>query len=96
MKVLIAGGCGFIGSNAARYFSWRGDAVIAVDNLSRRGAVEHARYVEQLPGARLIVAPRHTAIPEVVGSGNGILYDPHARFERWSYPHPADHSDRRQ
>lgn len=38
MKLLITGGCGFIGSNAARYFSRRGHTVHVFDNLSREGA----------------------------------------------------------
>ena len=36
--VLITGGCGFIGSNLAVAFRQRGDRVVALDNLSRRGA----------------------------------------------------------
>ena len=36
--VLITGGCGFIGSNLAVAFRRRGDRVIALDNLSRRGS----------------------------------------------------------
>lgn len=36
--VLITGGCGFIGSNLAVAFRKRGDRVVALDNLSRRGS----------------------------------------------------------
>ena len=36
--VLITGGCGFIGSNLAVAFRRRGDRVVALDNLSRRGS----------------------------------------------------------
>jgi CDP-paratose 2-epimerase len=38
MKVLITGGAGFIGSNAASRFLRRGDEVVLLDNLSRKGA----------------------------------------------------------
>lgn len=38
MKVLITGGAGFIGSNAARRHQRRGDVAIVVDDLSRPGA----------------------------------------------------------
>ena len=37
-SILITGGAGFIGVNAARYFDERGWAVTILDNLSRRGA----------------------------------------------------------
>ncbi len=36
--ILITGGCGFIGSNLALAFRKRGDRVVALDNLSRRGS----------------------------------------------------------
>jgi len=38
MKVLITGGAGFIGCNAAKYFYDKGYQVIIFDNLSRKGA----------------------------------------------------------
>ena len=38
MKLLITGGCGFIGTNAAIYFSRKGWKIVVVDNLSRRGS----------------------------------------------------------
>jgi CDP-paratose 2-epimerase len=38
MRVLITGGAGFIGSNAAHHFIGRGDQVTIFDNLSRRGS----------------------------------------------------------
>jgi CDP-paratose 2-epimerase len=56
MTILITGGCGFIGSNATEYFSKLGHDIIVVDNLSRPGALEHARFVQELPRTRLIVA----------------------------------------
>ncbi|MEE8109825.1 MAG: SDR family NAD(P)-dependent oxidoreductase [bacterium] len=36
-RILITGGAGFIGCNAARRFMGRGDEVVVVDNLSRDG-----------------------------------------------------------
>ena len=38
MKILITGGAGFIGCNAAARHVKRGNDVIVLDNLSRRGA----------------------------------------------------------
>lgn len=37
-RILITGGCGFIGSNLAVYLSTAGHSVTAMDNLSRRGS----------------------------------------------------------
>ena len=37
MKVLITGGCGFVGANLAFYFRKYGHRVTALDNLVRRG-----------------------------------------------------------
>ena len=37
-RILITGGAGFIGSNAARYFGARNWTVTVLDNLSRAGA----------------------------------------------------------
>ena len=37
-RLLITGGAGFIGVNAARYFAKKGWAVIILDNFSRKGA----------------------------------------------------------
>jgi len=38
MKILICGGCGFIGSNLAVHFAGKGEHVVCLDNLSRRGS----------------------------------------------------------
>ena len=35
MKVLVTGGCGFLGSHVCEYFSQRGAEVIAYDNLTK-------------------------------------------------------------
>lgn len=45
MKVLITGGAGFIGVNAADYFRSKGAGVIVFDDLSRRGAAENLDWL---------------------------------------------------
>jgi len=48
--MLITGGVGFIGVNAAQYFSEQGWRIAIVDNLSRRGAEENLKWLsERLP-----------------------------------------------
>jgi len=46
MKILIIGGAGFIGCNAARYFMTRGDDVVIVDNLSRKGTPSNLDWLQ--------------------------------------------------
>ena len=38
LKILITGGCGFLGSQLALYLCERGHDVVAMDNLVRRGS----------------------------------------------------------
>ena len=52
MKVIITGGAGFIGSNAAARQLARGNEVVVLDNLSRRGAERNWSWLQgQHPGA---------------------------------------------
>lgn len=46
MKVLITGGCGFLGSNLASHALSLGDEVHIYDNLSRVGAVENLNWLQ--------------------------------------------------
>src|SRR5262249_19238019 len=46
-SILITGGAGFIGVNAARYFHERGWAVSILDNLSRRGAIDNLHWLRR-------------------------------------------------
>ena len=45
MKVIITGGAGFIGCNAAHRYMQRGDAVVVIDDLSRRGADKNLAWL---------------------------------------------------
>lgn len=45
MKILITGGCGFIGTNLALYFLKKGCEVIVIDNLSRKGSELNAKLL---------------------------------------------------
>jgi CDP-paratose 2-epimerase len=46
-KILITGGAGFIGSNAARYFAGRNWNVTVLDNLSRVGAENNLGWLRE-------------------------------------------------
>ncbi|MBN1871712.1 MAG: SDR family NAD(P)-dependent oxidoreductase [Candidatus Omnitrophica bacterium] len=46
MKVLITGGCGFIGSNIASAYMRRGDKILIVDDLSRKGSRLNLKWLK--------------------------------------------------
>lgn len=45
MKVLITGGCGFIGVNVSEYYLNKKDEVLIIDDLSRRGTEHNLKYL---------------------------------------------------
>ncbi|MBC8106760.1 MAG: GDP-mannose 4,6-dehydratase [Anaerolineae bacterium] len=46
MKVIITGGAGFIGCNAAARYLRRGDQVVVIDNLSRPGTDKNLQWLQ--------------------------------------------------
>jgi CDP-paratose 2-epimerase len=46
MKLLITGGCGFLGSNLASDSMFRGDEVLIFDNLSRNGSRKNLEWLQ--------------------------------------------------
>jgi dTDP-glucose 4,6-dehydratase len=73
MKVLVTGGCGFIGSNFIRYFlkSYSNDSVINVDKLTYAGNLENLSDLSHSPRYYFIKgdiadAPR---MEELIGKG---------------------------
>jgi CDP-paratose 2-epimerase len=48
MKILITGGCGFLGSNLAAEALRRGDRVTVLDNLSRTGSAANLAWLQGL------------------------------------------------
>lgn len=60
-KLLITGGCGFIGTNFTEYFSRKGWAVTVLDNLSRKGTDENLRWIQETyPEVRFVKADVRT------------------------------------
>lgn len=54
MRLIITGGCGFLGSNLAAHALGRGDEVILFDNLSRVGAAENLAWLREKGSPRFI------------------------------------------
>jgi CDP-paratose 2-epimerase len=46
MKLLITGGCGFLGSNLASDALFRGDEIVIFDNLCRKGSSENLAWIQ--------------------------------------------------
>lgn len=55
MKILITGGVGFIGVNAAANFAKKGHSVVIIDNFSRRGVENNAKILKKIyPDIKII------------------------------------------
>jgi len=48
MKLMITGGCGFLGSNLAEDAMKRGDDLLVFDNLQRLGSQENLKWLQDL------------------------------------------------
>jgi CDP-paratose 2-epimerase len=56
MKLLITGGCGFLGSNLAAKALQRGDELVVFDNLSRNGAAANLQWLQKQGQFRFVRA----------------------------------------
>ena len=52
MKILITGGCGFVGTNLALFLSSKGFKIESLDNLSRKGSKYNLKLLKK--GAKLL------------------------------------------
>jgi len=65
MKVLITGGCGFIGANIAKRHLEKGDEVVIIDNLSRSGADKNLHRIYEL-GGKFSFYERNITKPKII------------------------------
>lgn len=54
-KIVITGGAGFIGSNAAAYFLKKGYDVTLFDNLSRKGTRKNLEWIRSVGGSLTVI-----------------------------------------
>jgi CDP-paratose 2-epimerase len=54
MKILITGGCGFLGSNLAAHAVARGDELVVMDSLYRDGSAENLAWLKAQGGFRFV------------------------------------------
>jgi len=67
MKYLITGGCGFIGTNFAEKLLGRGDGVVLLDNLSRKGAISNLVYLlKKYPKVDFVLADVRTNFDKIL------------------------------
>ena len=59
-KLLIFGGCGFLGSNLAAAGLARGFDVTVMDNLSRVGSAENLAWLSKITGGAKIYSRRYS------------------------------------
>jgi dTDP-glucose 4,6-dehydratase len=71
-RIVVTGGAGFLGSHLCRWFLDRGDAVVAVDNLSTGRALNIAE-LETHPRFALVRADVTQGVP-VSGPVDGVLH----------------------
>ena len=67
MKVVITGGAGFIGSNAAAYYLKKGHEVLVFDSLVRPGSQKNLRWLESLKKKLLVVRGDVRNLPGYTG-----------------------------
>ena len=72
MRVLLAGGAGFIGSHLSEVLLSRGDEVVAIDNLSTGRRTNVASVIHH-PNFTLIEADITTGLPSLTGRFDAVL-----------------------
>lgn len=77
-RVLVTGGCGFIGCNLADALAARGHNVLILDNLQRPGAAENAEWLKARHRARIAIEVADVrdaaAVRSLVGEAGAVLH----------------------
>lgn len=93
-RLLITGGCGFIGTNLAEHFAQRGWAVTVLDNLSRKGAVENLLWLrEHFPTTRFVhadIRTDHHTLRSEVSDADAVFHLASQVAVTTSFKNPAE------
>jgi len=77
-RILVTGGCGFLGCNIAAGLAARGRSVVAMDNLSRPGSRKNAEWLKELYGNQVSIEIADTrdvdAVDELVSATSGVMH----------------------
>jgi CDP-paratose 2-epimerase len=77
-RVLVTGGCGFLGCNIAAGLAARGRNVVAMDNFSRSGSQDNADWLRQRCGNRVAIEIADTrdtgAVDELVSAATAVMH----------------------
>lgn len=77
-RVLVTGGCGFLGCNIAAALARRGRDVVVVDNFSRAGSQDNADWLRREGGGGIAIQKADTrdaeAISELVSSVGAVMH----------------------
>jgi CDP-paratose 2-epimerase len=77
-RILITGGCGFIGANLANAIASRGQQVLILDSLGRAGAQENARWLKARHRDQLAIeigdVRDESAVRELVKTATAVLH----------------------
>ena len=57
MKILITGGCGFLGTNLSSHFLKLGCQVVIIDALYRKGASSNLKWLKELNSNGKLFSP---------------------------------------
>ena len=74
MRILVTGGCGFIGSNLVRYLLSKGHEVLNVDKLTYAGSEESLAGVSDHQGYRWCLAGLSGENPWLAGQSHKSVY----------------------
>lgn len=78
MKLLVTGGCGFLGSNVAASFLAEHSEVVIIDALFRRGGEENLRWLQSQAGAKQLT---HYVLDLADDTGLASIFSRHAPFD---------------